>query len=188
MLTARAAGAAVLAVSLAAVTACSGDEEPAPDDESVDVPEGVTLTSGGSTVELGQAASVVYRPDDADRTVITVRVDSITRGKPRDVAGVDGVDDGAVPFFVEASIHNAGPATLGPAPVPLYALDGSGASLESTDLAKTPAGCEQLATDERLAPGGSEHGCLLFTVPADGGFRGVQVDTSELNRPVTWKP
>lgn len=189
MLTARAAGAVALTAVLASLAACSGGgDEAASEEGPVEVPEGVTLTSGGSTVEIGQAVSVVHRSGGSVPTVITVRVDGIARGTPRDVASLDGVDDKAVPFFVEASIRNEGPATLEPATVPLYALDGSGGEAESVELVRTPDGCRQLAVDERLASGGTEHGCLLFTVPADAGFGGVQVRTSELNRPVTWKP
>lgn len=186
MLTARAA--AAVSVVLALLTACTGDDEPDPDHETVEVPEGITLTSGGSTVELGHAASVVYGDGDAEPTVITVRVDDIVRGDPKDLEGIDGAPDGAVPFFVEASIRNAGPATLPAAPVPLYAAAGRGNHLEAADLARTPDGCKQLATDVRLAPGGTEHGCLLFAVPDNAEFEGIQVRTEGLNRPVTWKP
>lgn len=188
MLTPRAAGvvAAVLGLLL---TACTGDgDEPDPDRETVEVPEGITLTSAGSTVELGHAASVVYGPGDAEPTVITVRVDEIARGKAKDLVGVDGVPDGSVPFLVEASIRNDGPATLPAAAVPLYADAGGEDRIEASDVATMPDGCKQLATDVRLAPGGSERGCLLFAVPPNAEFQGIQVRTKGLNRPVTWKP
>lgn len=188
----RIAAALAAVVTLGAATAgCSGgDDEPTPGPDSADVhiPEGVTLTSGGSTMDVGQSASVVYQPDGAARTVITVRVEGISRGKSEDVKGVEGVPDGAVPFYVETSIHNAGPAALDGAPVPLSGRDDAGDRIDATGLSRPVAGCDPLPADGALERGATAKGCLLFAVPDGTALRDVRLRTSDLASPVTWKP
>lgn len=189
MLTAlRSVGAVAAMVALAGVVAgctedADGEPEPEPGPADVDVPEGITLTSGGSTVDLGQPASVVYQPAGAGRTVITVRVDDITRGKPKELPGVAGV-----PFYVEASIHNAGPAALSGVRIPLYAVDGAGEHIDATGVTEETAGCDPLPLTGSIVRGATATGCLVFAVPEGSALAGVQVRSGDLSSPVTWKP
>ena len=67
-----------------AVAACSGDE-PAPKPSTdvpkgFDVPAGVTITEGGSTLRLGKPASVVYRVEERAASAITVTVNEVRTG------------------------------------------------------------------------------------------------------------
>ena len=190
MLTARTA--TVAAALALALTACTGDDEPDPDPESpeVEVPEGVTLTSAGSAIPVGESASVVYKPRNAAQTVITVSVKEIARGKPNDLDGydLDGIEKGSVPYYVNASIRNAGPAVLSDAAVPLYGLDSGDEYFERTRVNGGIDGCKPLDMSAKVATGKTVEGCLVFTVPPDKQFQGVQVRTSNLNQPVTWKP
>lgn len=190
MLTARTA--TVAAALVLALAGCSSDDEPdpGPTTPDVEVPEGITLTSGGSTVSIGEPASVIYRPQDAARTIITVEVDKITRGKPADLDGydVDGVPPGSLPYYVDASVRNDGPAALADAAVPLYGLDSGDSYFRPLDVTGPVGGCAPLRLDDNLAPGSVSKGCLVFAVPPKRTFKAVQVRTSDLSRPVTWKP
>lgn len=186
MLTVRRTVAAVV-VLVAATAGCSaGDDEPGPGPADVRIPEGVTLTSGRATVDLGQSASVIYRPDGGDRTVITVRVADIARGTPRDVDGLDGMPDGTVPYYARVSVRNDGPADTAGMPVPLYAFDDSGDRVEPTRPSGPVPGCDPLA-GTAVDRGATAKGCLLFAVPEGAALRGVRLDAGDLG-PVTWKP
>lgn len=176
---------------LLTVTACTGGDED--DNESTsgpgfNIPEGVTLTSGGSALSVGQAASIVYRPAYADGTVITVRVSEITRGEPGQIRGLAGVPENAVPFYVRASVANAGPADLTSTDVPLRAAVGSRTKLEPIELSRSVKGCGPLKLDGATKAGDTATGCLLFAVPPDQAFETVQLATSDLNTPITWTP
>ncbi|HLR85282.1 MAG TPA: hypothetical protein VK059_10040 [Nocardioidaceae bacterium] len=191
MLRRRAATATVvLALTLTACTGGDDEPEPGPDTSDVEVPEGVTLTSAGSTVPLGESASVVYQPQNAAQTVVTISVDKITRGKPKDLAGYDlrGTPEGSVPYYVRASVRNAGPAVLAGGAVPLYGLDSGNSYFKPVEMRDSVGGCKPLRLDDHVKPGAVREGCLVFTVPPKRTFKGVQVRTSDLNRPVSWKP
>ena len=184
---------ALAAVAVLTVSGCSGGDdepEPGPDTPDIEVPEGVTLTSGGSTVEVGTPVSVVDEPDNAAATVITVEVDQIERGKPKDLAGfdLDGVANGSVPYYVDASIRNAGPAVLARADLPLYGLDSGDEYFPPTAVRGAIDSCKPLELPSKLDRGGAVKGCLVFTVPPKRNFTGVQVRTSDLENPVTWAP
>ncbi|MDN5852597.1 MAG: hypothetical protein L0K86_07090 [Actinomycetia bacterium] len=191
MLTTRTAAAAI-ALALALTACTSGDDEPKPDPETpdVNVPEGITLTSAGSTVPLGQSASVVFQPRNAAQTVITISVDEVTRGKPKDLDGydLDGLPEDSVPYYVNASIRNAGPAVIAGAAVPLYGVDSANSYFKPVDVRGTVHGCKPLRLGNHVKPGTVSKGCLVFAVPPKRTFKGVQVRTSDLNQPVTWKP
>lgn len=191
MLSGRAvAAAAVLALVLTACT--GGDDEPDPDPKTPDVkvPEGVTLTSAGSTLPVGESASVIYKPENAATTVITVRVDKVTRGKPADLEGydLDGVAKNSVPYYVSASLRNGGPAVLVDAAVPLYGLDSGDSYFRPVDVRGQVDGCKPLRLEGKIAKGEGSKGCLVFAVPPDRTFKSVQVRTSDLSQPVSWKP
>lgn len=184
---------ALLAVLALVLVGCSGgndDPEPGPDTPDIEVPEGVTLTSGGSTVSIGSAASVVYEPDKAAATVVTVRVNDVKRGKPADLDGfdLDGVPQKSVPYYVDASIRNDGPAVLAHADVPLYGLDSGDEYFPPTRVSGTVKSCKPLVLPDKLERGRTVKGCLVFTVPPGKTFKGVQVRTSDLENPITWKP
>lgn len=190
MLSVRAAAAA--AAMALVLGACSGGDEPdpGPTTPGIDVPEGVTLTAGGSTVSVGESVSVPYRPDNAARTVITVEVDKVRRGKPSDLDGydIDGIPKDSVPYYVDASVRNAGPAALTNATVPLYGLDSRDSYFAPVEVTGGVDGCKPLRLSGKLPPGSVSKGCLVFAVPPKRTFKAVQVRTSDLNDPVTWKP
>ncbi|UYM05770.1 hypothetical protein [Solicola gregarius] len=184
---------ALVAAAALVLSGCSGgddDPDPVPETPDIEVPEGVTLTAGGSTVDVGSPASVVYKPDNAAATVVTVRVERIDRGKPADLGGfdLDGVAKNSVPYYAHASIRNAGPAVLAHADAPLYGLDSGDEYFPPTKITGTVKSCKPLVLPEKLEQGRTAKGCLVFTVPPGKAFKGVQVRTSDLENPITWAP
>lgn len=192
MLTLRKAAAVALALAVSLTACTGGDDEPKPEPDTTDVevPEGVTLTSAGSTIPLGDSASVVYQPRNAAQTVVTISVDEITRGTPKDLKGydLDGLPANSVPYYVDASIRNAGPAVLARAAVPLYGLDSANSYFEPVEVSGAVKGCKPLTLGAHVKPGTVRSGCLVFAVPPKRTFKGVQVRTTDLNQPVSWRP
>lgn len=187
----------MLAVAVAALTGCSDDEPASPSTQAttttpttpaVDVPEGVTLTDPGDTLQIGKAASVVYRADENRRSVVTVTVKKIRKGRMKDFKhfSLDRKSRSSTPYYVNTVVRNDGPGGLSRAAVPLYGLDSSDTYFPPTQLVGEFDRCVGGALPAKFAPGDKATRCFVLLVPKGAKLRSVQVRTEDLDEPVSW--
>ncbi len=188
-----ASGMCVLALA-SVPTACNGDAAaptatpaPAPSEPSVQVPEGVTLTEAGATVEVGEPATAVY--DDGERlSVLTVSVTKVVKGSIKDFKSfVLGPQERAsTPYYVSATVTDEGPRPLGQTTVPLYALDSTGTLFPATSLVGSFDRCAGGPLPSGFAPGDTVETCLVYLVPANATLQSVQLRTDDTADPISW--
>src|SRR5262245_56441032 len=123
----RASG--LLAVLLAAtlVAGCSGDDassDAAPEETDtttsansttyLPAPDGVELTAQGTSLAVGDTATLAWEPRQDVVGVIDVTVDRLEKASFKDFAGFKITDDikRTSPFFVRATIENVGTTDL----------------------------------------------------------------------------
>lgn len=194
------AAAATVLVATACLAGCSEDSGAETDggtdtattesSSGLEVPDGVQLSEAGSTLDVGDAASVIYRADENRRSVVTVTVRKIRKGKMSDFKGfsLDDKTRASTPYYVDVTIRNEGPGGLSRAAVPLYALDSTNAYFAPTALVGEFDKCAGGALPDKFYPGDRVSRCLLFLVPEDAKLASVQVRTADLDQPVSWKP
>ena len=180
------------------LSSCSGDdngagesssESPTASGPSVAVPAGVTLTDPGSSLDLGQPASVVYAAGPQRVSVLTVTVHKIVAGSmkkdfknfvlsPRELK--------STPYYVTATVHNAGPGRLGRAKVPLYGFDSTNTYFPASPIVGDLDVCKGGALPESFGPKATAQTCQVFIVGP-----GVKLDEVELRpnnsaEPIRW--
>jgi hypothetical protein len=155
---------------------------------SVPAPKGITVTPQGTSLKLGQAATVAWQPDQKTVGAITMAVRKQVRvpiSTFRDFR-LDGATRRSTPYFVYVSVKNVGPSDLGHVPVPLYLLDHRHTLLQaSTFQARFPA------CPSRPLPGTFKHGshatvCLVYFVPKHGTLVAMSFRPTEDYEAITW--
>src|SRR5690554_1637704 len=106
--------AAFAAILLVAGCSSSSDDKPdtVPVPKGFTVPDGVTLTQGGTQLELGKPASVVYQIAGNATSAITVAVSAVRKGSiERDFTffSLDAQSKASTPFYVDVAVRNEGP-------------------------------------------------------------------------------
>lgn len=197
------------ALLLASLVACSDD----PDDPSGDgtastsesgsestsgsasptdsllVPDGVTLTDGGSTLELGEVATVAYEVRQGVVGVLDIKVTRLEKTSFEDsFVGWDlrAETKLAKPYFVRATIRNAGETDLGERPVPLYIVDGNNTLIEATSFASTFEPCSPGAFPKKFPSGKTVDVCLVYLSPEKGDLTAVSFRPTQEDVPITW--
>jgi hypothetical protein len=192
---ARSAAIAIAAALLVLLTACGGDD-PAPKPRSdgpkgFDVPAGVTITEGGSTLELGKPASVVYQVEEGATSVVTVAVNKVRKGnvkKDFTFFSLDRKAKSSTPYYVRFSVENNGPSGLGGVTIPVLAHTASNTVFPPSELVGTFKPCPNPALPESFLKDSKADLCLIFLLP-----KGEKLSTVDL-RPGTeadaihWKP
>ena len=183
---------------LALVSGCGGDDSGSSDDASesptatgpsVNVPAGVSLTDPGTSLDLGQPASVVYDAGQKRVSVITVTVRKIVTGSmKRDfknfVLGPKELK--STPYYVTATVHNDGPGKLGQAKVPLYGYDSTNTYFSASPIVGDLGVCPGGNLPESFGPKATKQTCQVFLVG-----KGVTLDEVELRpyegfEPIRW--
>ena len=137
---------AVLALSLG-LTGCGGEaKKKAEPSAKPTVTAGVTLTPSGERLDLGEAATLAWAPDQNTKAVLSVAVTKIVAGTQKDIQRIkiDPKPENPHLYYVTVKVTNLGDADLGgvaAAGLPLY-LD------EGTDLLNPPA---RLREDTKFA-------------------------------------
>jgi hypothetical protein len=185
---------------LGGVSACSSDDTddagaealgktPSASGPSVAVPAGVTLTDPGSTLDLGQPASVVYKAGPGRVSVVTVKVTKIAVGSMRkDFANFALAPEQmrSTPYYVTATVRNAGPGQLGRAALPLYGHDSTNTFFPPVTLVGDLDACTGGPLPATFGPKATQRTCLVFLV-----HHGAKLDSVELRPydgfdPVRW--
>lgn len=182
----------VLALVLA-IGGCSKDkekEDTVPVPKGFDVPAGITLTKGGTSLAQGKPASVIYQVADKTRSVVTVAVNSVAKGKIADFRffSLDDQTKLATPYYVKASVTNVGPAGIGAVPIPLYAHDSNNTISLANELVGNFAPCPNGTLPKSFLPGAKANVCLVYLLPKGANLVSIDLQTVDQDDPIKWKP
>jgi hypothetical protein len=155
---------------------------------SVPVPKGITVTAQGTSLKLGQAATVAWQPDQ--KTVGVIKM-AVTRQQQvpirtfRDFR-LDRATRRSTPYFVHVTVKNLGKSNLSHVPVPLYLLDQQHTLLQaSTFQARFPA-CPSRPLPAKFKRGSHTTVCLVYFVPKHGKLVAMSFRPSEDYDAITW--
>lgn len=198
----------VLALSGAVLTGCSGDAEPEPEAAPspsettatpgsasatetpyLPVPEGVELTAQGSTLGIGDEAVVAYEPRQELLGVLGITVDRIDKTTfKKSFAGwkLDEATRAMTPYFVQATVTNAGETDLGGRPVPLYIVDSADTLVESSTFKGTFEPCPSKAFPKVFGAGKTMSTCLVYLAPEGTTLEAVSFRPTQEFVPITW--
>ncbi|WP_120061562.1 hypothetical protein [Nocardioides cavernaquae] len=166
----------VLAVGLSAgVTGCGsdGDGEKKPGKAKPTTTAGVTLTPSGANLELGEAATLKWVPNQNVTGLVDIAVTTILQGSEKDTAKVEikPRPEGMRLYYVKIHLKNLGKTDLGgvsPNTLPLH-LD------EGADLLQQPASidpklkfdlCPSSALPAKFGKGAEADVCLVYVATA----------------------
>jgi hypothetical protein len=165
------------------------DEVPVP--KGFEVPKGVTLTKGGTTLTEDKPASVVYQVGDKAASAITVTVASVRKGSiKRDFTffSLDDETKASTPFYVDVTVKNEGPAGLGGAALPIFAHDSSNTNLPANDIVGTFKPCQSSTLPKSFLPGATAKLCMVYLVPKGKALQSVDLQTGSTKDAITWTP
>jgi hypothetical protein len=185
----------VVAALLALVTACGGDD-PAPKPRTdvpkgFDGPAGVTITQGGSTLELGEAASVVYQVEEGAASAVNVTGNAVRKGdikKDFTFFSLDRKAKTSTPYYVRLTVENNGPTGLGGVTIPVLAHTDSNTVFPPSELVGTFKPCPNAALPESFLESSKADLCLVFLLPKGEKLRTVDLQTGKEADAIHWKP
>lgn len=197
-LTVRPALALLLAGALA--VSCGGDPDSSADDPTdppsstvaspeFTTPEGVELTEGGSELELGDNAIVAWKPRSDVTGVLDITVTKIELTTLKDFIAfkLDAASKASTPYYVRASVTNAGESDLAGSPVPLYVVDRETNKLvQASNFASTFKPCPSTPFPKAFGPGKTATVCLVFLIPKHGELESVSFRPGQEYNPIIW--
>jgi hypothetical protein len=182
----------LLACSLA-LSACGGGDDGKDKDKDsgpTDTPStGVELTEPGSELELGEAATATWSPNQKTSGAIGLTVTRIDKGPARDLRAIKVNPPLKDPrlYYVHFTLENKGDADFGglsPLALELYLDDGSDVLQPAADIRVRFDSCPLAKLPARFAKGKSAKLCLVYAVEADLVNMSLRPDaTSPL---ITW--
>jgi hypothetical protein len=182
--------------ALALVLGGCSSSEPAPratattaTPKAFDPPAGVTLTPGGTTVEVGRPATVVQEVDGAS-SAVTVTVTAIKRGSMDDFEffSLDAATKRSSPLYVRVTVRNDGPAGLGGAALPLFALDSTTTNVPANDIVGTFKPCPTRSLPASFLPGATADLCLVYLLPEGRTLTSINLQPGTTQDAISWKP
>jgi antitoxin component of MazEF toxin-antitoxin module len=190
--------AAVAVTSMLAFAGCSSsDDEPAAEPSasasaspSFDPPEGVTLTEGGTSLAVGQPATVVQQVGAEGSTAVTVTVTAIEPGSMDDFRffSLDEATRKAAPYYVKATVRNDGPAGLGGAALPIFARDSTNTNTPANNIVGTFKPCPTATLPASFLPAATADVCLVYLVPEGRILTAIALQPGSTADAITWKP
>ena len=186
--------AAVLALSCALVlSACGGEatkQEPsATPSTTVEVPEGVTLTPYGTSLQFGEAATVAYEPNKKRSSVLELTVRKVSRASISELGAyvLDEATRKSTPYYVDVTVKNVGDGDLGRIDVPLYLVDSKDTLIHSSSFTNTFKPCPSQPLPAKFAANASISTCLLFLAPAGSEYRQISYRPVQEVEPILWE-
>jgi hypothetical protein len=153
------------------------------------VADGVELTAQGSSLAVGEAATVAWEPRQDTVGVIDVTVDRLEQTSfKKSFTGFKITDETkkTSPFFVRVTVTNTGETDLGGRRIPLYAVDGENRLVDYSGFASTFEPCPSTDFPKPFAPGASAQFCLVYLVPDKGELTAVSFRPTQEVNPITW--
>lgn len=153
------------------------------------VPDGVELTPQGSELQVGDEATVAYEPRQGTVGVLTIRVDRLEKTSFKESFGgwqLDGPTKKANPYFVRATVTNAGDTDLGGRAVPLYIVDGRNTLIEPSSFASRFEPCPSTPLPKKFGARKKVEVCLVYLAPEKGDLTAVSFRPEQEFNPITW--
>ena len=186
----------VCAGVLVALPACSADETsgdgtaragastPPADQSATDV----ATTEPGAVLDLGDDATVVWRPSADLEGVLDLRVHAVREASMADFDGLvaSGAVEGARPYYVDVTVANVGDTDLGGLRVPLYLLDTSDTLGPSWGFEEPFAPCRSRPLPTAFAPGDSTGKCLVYFARAGSTYDAMAFQPVPDVEAITW--
>ena len=183
------------------VTGCGGSEasdEPTQASASpttdlptgnVEIPEGVTPTKAGTTLDLGEAATVAYEPNTSKSSVLELTVQKLQTGRIADLSAfqLDAATRKSTPYYVTMRVENVGTGDLGGAAVPLFAVDGADSLIQPSSFTSAFDRCPSTPLPEKFGEGAKTTGCLVYLLPDGGELTAVSFRPLQTFEPITWE-
>jgi hypothetical protein len=182
----------VLGAALVLAGCSSSDPEPAAtpsaSEPAFSPPAGVTLTAGGTSLRVGEPATVAYRLGDRVTSAVRVTVAKVKKGTIDDFRffSLDEQTKTAMPYYVTLSVRNEGPAGLGGAALPLYVVDSTDANLPANDIVGEFEPCPTPTLPASFLPGATASVCLVYLVPDGRKLAAVSLQTGTVQDAVRW--
>ena len=192
----RSAATGIATALLVVLAACSSGDDTTPKPRSdvpngFDVPAGVTITKGGSTLELGKPASVVYQVEEGAASVVTVAVDGVRKGDIKKDFTFFSIDEKAktsTPYYVRISVENNGPSGLGGVTIPVLAHTASNTVFPPSELVGTFKPCPNAALPKSFLESSKADLCLVFLLPKGEKLSTIDLQTGKEADAIHWKP
>ena len=156
-----------------------------------DVPAGVTITKGGSTLDVGKPASVVYQVEEGAASVVTVTVDGVKKGNIKKDFTFFSIDEKAktsTPYYVRLTVENNGPSGLGGVTMPVLAHTASNTVFPPSELVGTFKPCPNAALPKSFLKSSKADLCLIFLLPKGEKLSTVDLQTGKEADAIHWKP
>lgn len=184
-----------------ALAGCSGGEEK-PDDEGtgsptetaeaepyLPVPDGVELTEQGSTLAVGETATVAYEPRQDQVGAMEIKVTSLEKATFDLFVGwdIDKKVRSTSPYFVRAKVTNVGDTDLGGRPVPLYLVDAENRLIESSLFKGSFKPCDDASFPKKFENGDSLKACMVYLAPGKGDLAAVEFRPTQEFNPIVWE-
>lgn len=166
----------------------SGSGSPSPVDDLI-LPEGIQVTPGGSALEVGDTATVAYEVRQGVVAVLDITVTRLERTSFKESFvgwDIDADTKTKKPYFVRATVTNAGETDLGGRPVPLYIVDGSNTLVEATSFESKFKPCQPGVLPEAFPTGTTLDVCLVYLAPDKGDLTAVSFRPTQEYTPITW--
>ncbi|MCA1983864.1 hypothetical protein [Nocardioides nematodiphilus] len=160
-----------------------------PSGAASEAPKGTALTAPGTELGLGERATVAWAPSQQTVGVLDITVGALHRTTFADSFKgwqLDAKTKANTPFFVEATVKNAGTSDLSGQQVPLYGAASSGALVEATSFASSFKPCEPGTLPTPFPAGASVDVCLVYLVPGGGSLDGVMFRPTQEFNPISW--
>lgn len=155
-----------------------------------DVPAGVTLTKGGSSLALGAPASFVLDVGGEPASAVTASVTAVKKGSIDDFRffSLDETTKKAAPYYVTVNVTNDGPAGLGGAALPVYANDDTFTNLPASDIVGEFKPCPRSTLPDTFLPGTAADICLVYLVPEGRTLQKIILQPGKTKDAIAWKP
>ncbi|WP_374999669.1 hypothetical protein [Aeromicrobium sp. CTD01-1L150] len=184
---------ATAALACMMLAGCGGSDESEPETSApadFEAPEGVELTAGGTTLELGESGTVVLDLGGGAASAATVEVTKATKGKIKDFRffSLDAETKKSTPYYVRATVTNEGPAGLGGVSLPLLAHTDADTVYPASELVGEFKPCPDATTPKSFLAGKSATVCLIYFVPEGEKLQTLDLQPGEPSDAIRWTP
>lgn len=181
---------ATVSVLLAGLLTGCGGSHPSDDGPTASPTTTGHTTPPGTELQLRQPAIVDWSPKAGVVGKLAISVDAMqTTTFKQAFSGwkLDSQLQSRAPYFVRATVRNAGGTDLGGNDVPLWGLDADNNLVEPAAFTEAFKPCEPKTLPTPFPPGTSMQVCLVVLVPDQGRLEGVSYRPNEDFAPITWK-
>lgn len=176
-----------LALALLAA-GCSGGDDDEEKPQGLELPEGVTLTDGGTELEPGESATVAYPEDATDATALTVTVDAVDTGDIADFSlfSLSEEDAASSPRYVRVTVVNEGPGTPGTTSLPIFLHTDDRVLLTPNSIVGSFEPCAPTPLPADLEAGEQVEQCLVYLVAPDRQVESVDLQVTDAASAIRW--